>query len=261
MKKISHYFLFLLRRKSYQLLVGYIRGSLSYGAMVGLLLSVVSNVSANDIHHPNLTTFPIKTLYFDVGGRTVSVPTYSSISQNSISQNAYSLNFEYFIKNDLPVRVGFGLVSGRAVIEGYIESEVNVGRYADTFLNRVNDIVITLPITLSKLIPITLFKLPGDRKHKLELGGGAVFWWMNRDLLIGDSIDEYDSVVEKFYKLSGAGFSLSGIIGYRYESPKKWFLRLSYTPFLRRTYHTMKGWHPSQTLLTRLGVGVGYTFK
>jgi len=105
-----------------------------------------------------------------------------------------SLNYEYFIRDDLPLRVGFGYLL-------YVYS---------------------IPITLSKLI--------GESRHKLELGGG---------------------IVPTFAFIGFSGV-FSGVIGYRYQPEvRSSTFRLSFTPMF---------FPDDPYVLPWFGVSYGYTF-
>ena len=118
-------------------------------------------------------------VYFELGGSAL----------NS------SLNYEYFIKHDLPIRLGLGYISN--------EQSENFG---DKFSEGQE----------LSLIPLTLSKLMGGNKHKLELSAGVTYGYFHL---------KTDLETEK------NGFLVTGVLGYRYQPSKNGFLfRLSYTP-------------------------------
>ena len=131
---------------------------------------------------------------------SISLPVSKVDAKSSIyiqlggSGVGISLNYEYFIRDDMPLRVGFGTIL-------WISS-----------------------------IPVTLSKLTGESRHKLELGGGIG--------LRG--------------KTSSA---VSGIVGYRYQPEVAGAIfRLSFTPIIE----TVVG--GGGVLVPWVGLSLGYTF-
>ena len=138
----------------------------------------------------------------------------------------YSLNYEYFIKDDLPIRIGFEYFSWENDRKTAVTKEIMTG----------------FPIILSKLI--------GEGKHKLELGGGALLaTWKEEGSTI---IFSPDGVGISPIKDSGTRFDLLGVVGYRFQAPEKGFLfRLSYTPLIATTGENGLLW---------FGLSLGVTF-
>ena len=140
-------------------------------------------------------------IYFELGGNAL----------NS------SLNYEYFIKPDLPIRLGLGYISNE-------QSE----DFGDKFSEEQE----------LSLIPLTLSKLMGGSKHKLELGAGAIYGYFHRKTNL---------------KTEKNSFLITGVLGYRYQPSKRGFLfKLSYTPGLALSND---GLPP-----TLVGISCGYTF-
>ena len=140
-------------------------------------------------------------VYFELGGNAL----------NS------SLNYEYFIKHDLPIRLGLGYISN--------EQSENFG---DKFSEGQE----------LSLIPLTLSKLMGSKKHKLELGAGVTYGYFHL---------KTDLETEK------NGFLVTGVLGYRYQPSKNGFLfRLSYTPGITLSNDSVPP--------TSAGISCGYAF-
>ena len=140
-------------------------------------------------------------IYFELGGNAL----------NS------SLNYEYFIKPDLPIRLGLGYISNE-------QSE----DFGDKFSEEQE----------LSLIPLTLSKLMGGSKHKLELGAGAIYGYFHRKTNL---------------KTEKNSLLIAGVLGYRYQPSKRGFLfKLSYTPSLALSND---GLPP-----TLVGISCGYTF-
>ena len=140
-------------------------------------------------------------IYFELGGNAL----------NS------SLNYEYFIKPDLPIRLGLGYISNE-------QSE----DFGDKFSEEQE----------LSLIPLTLSKLMGGSKHKLELGAGAIYGYFHRKTNL---------------KTEKNSFLITGVLGYRYQPSKRGFLfKLSYTPGISLSND---GLPP-----TLVGISCGYTF-
>ena len=84
---------------------------------------------------------------------------------------------------------------------------------------------------------VMYYFLPGEGAHRFELGAGfSCSPFLNR---------QYDS---DFH--SDSPISLHGVIGYRYQSKKKFFFRTGFTPFYR----------PKVWFLPLGGVSLGYSW-
>ena len=82
----------------------------------------------------------------------------------------YSVNYEYFIKDDMPLRTG-------------------VGRWSfETFF--FEDVHTTIPLTFSIL--------KGESNHKLELGGGGLFHRIYSEVEPLSIGSPSDSILNKF---------------------------------------------------------------
>ena len=139
-----------------------------------------------------------------------------------------SLNYEYFIKDDLPIRIG----GWRSVRSN--RGKVNTTRVWDTIME---DISLAFPI-------ITLSKLIGKGNHKLELGGGLTYVGFK---FVQEASKAYpDLGVIPSVEIDRKLF-LSGVVGYRYQLPfqspillkfnQSWekvgfLFRFSYTPLI-----------------------------
>ena len=112
----------------------------------------------------------------------------------------YSVNYEYFIKDDMPLRTG-------------------VGRWSfETFF--FEDVHTTIPLTFSIL--------KGEGNHKLELGGGGLFHRIYSEVKPLSIGSPSDSILNKFREHE---VYLLGVVGYRYQKSKRGILfRLTYTP-------------------------------
>ena len=142
---------------------------------------------------------------------------YGELLGNGI---VYGLNYEYFIKDDLPIRIG-------------------VGRWSsNNFLHTT--------------VPITFSILKGKSNHKLELGGGGLFHRIYSEVKPVSSFGiPPDPVFNEFHKHE---VYLLGLVGYRYQKLKRGGLfRLTYTPAISTLTDV-------QNQLIWFGLSAGYTF-
>ena len=139
----------------------------------------------------------------------------------------YSVNYEYFIKDDMPLRTG-------------------VGRWSfETFF--FEDVHTTIPLTFSIL--------KGEGNHKLELGGGCLFHRIYSEVEPLSIGSPSDSILNKFreHEVYLLGYLL-GVVGYRYQKSKRGILfRLTYTPAVSTILDV-----PNQ--LIWFGLSAGYIF-
>ena len=150
----------------------------------------------------------------------------------------YSLNYEYFIKDDLPIRIGVERIAWstngevNSIFGGTISESVGLG----------------FPI-------ITLSKLIGKGHHKLELGGGLTYLKFVEE---GSKVYPDHSVIPVLD--IERDLLLSGVVGYRYQLPyweKGFLFRFSYTPLIP-IYSA--GYADELFIPIWFGLSLGYTF-
>ena len=146
----------------------------------------------------------------------------------------YSLNYEHFIKDELPIRVGF--------------ERINQENSGFTFGSENTTMVVGGYTTL---IPVSISKLYGEDRHKFELGGGILY---TRLYIEGSIYGNYGGKNSETIEARN-DFDLIGVCGYRYQPPSRGFLfRFTYTPLIANKKSN------NETLLFWLGLSLGYTF-
>ena len=149
----------------------------------------------------------------------------------------YSLNYEYFIKDYLPIRIGF--------------ERVKQTDFGMTFGDEKTTIVIG---GYQTFIPVSISKLYGKGKHKLELGGGILYSRLYLESsLYGKETTIGEAQTEEVEARND--FDLTGIVGYRYQPPSRGVLfRFAYTPLIANKRSR------NENILFWMGLSLGYTF-